>query len=162
MENRTTATVTSVALLKKRNGVLNLVVDLQLDNPSETSRAWYDLPDDPHALSFKKGDRVEVEWSTRESRGKTYYNSTILTAEGSANRDENLEQLQKEFEANEEKKVSNGDSALDDLMENFHLCRQAVLDHVDFMDSLNNSETDEAVRQATASLFIEGNRKNLF
>ena len=162
MENRTTATVTNVVLLKKRDGVLNLVVDLQLDDPSETSRAWYDLPDDPHALSFKKGDRVDVEWSTRESRGKTYYNSTILTASGSADPETHLKELQEKFEVKENNKVSNGGSALDDLMENFHLCRQAVLDHVDFMDSLNNSETDEAVRQATASLFIEGNRKNLF
>lgn len=144
-----------------KSGVKKTRVDIVCENEDGEEIAatqWSNDPADSQLFSFQKGDEVDVEvWQ----RGQ-YWNATILTPVGSND----------DPEAAAERSMSNRfgstnsdyDSIAEEVVAFFGLVRQTVNNNAELSASIRHLDDDaqeEVRRQATASTFIELNRKGL-
>jgi hypothetical protein len=142
---------------KTRAQLLKARVDIKVDDVVATY--WSDDAVDPHIFSFAKGDEVDVEYWQQGN----FWNARILNAYGSVSEDE-----VKDIAAASHGKITNPgantdfDSITDELAAMFAGCRSTLINNVEMQQALadlSEQQREEVIRQGTASLFIELQRR---
>lgn len=130
-------------------------VDIKVDGIVATY--WSDDPADDHVFSFIKGDEVEVEYWEQGN----FWNAKIISPYGSADaREAAAESMEKVFAP----KSGDFENEADELAAVFAGARAAVLNNPEMsamLSELSEDQSHQVVMQATASVFIELNKRGL-
>ena len=151
------ATINSQPFMAENSlGVLTGRTSVLTEN-GDRANCFFDDPYDLKLFSFAIGDEVEV--TVKES--KNFLNATIKTPVGS------VEDAAAAMELAKVRYDSNKcDDQMDRAMKIYTHARLTVLENEDFMNSILVNREDypdvfeDVVKSATASIFIEFNRKN--
>lgn len=142
---------------KTRSGVYKAKVDVQIDDVKATY--WSDDTHDKHLFSFQQGDKVDVEYWQRGN----FWNCEIVSAKGSVSNPEGAAN-----DANDKMNQPTGDFAhtVEELATLYGAIRAEVMASEKIAETvaageLSDELREEVYRQATASIFIEANRRNL-
>lgn len=115
------------------------------------AKIFFDDPHSDHMFSFRDGDEVDVEWWKKGE----WLNANLLTPQGTANPEEQLEQALK---------VQSGNGVLDLYARTIILIRQTLRDN-DLESTVDEDVTLDAVeetyRTTANSIFIELNKKGV-
>ena len=147
-------------IIKTRTGAKTGILSVTVEGYDKNANVFFNDPKDLKLHSFKEGDEIEVTDVSENDKG--YVNCTIATPVGSV---EDPQAAMEQADNAYEKAESYADKAAL-LMGIYDHCRATVEASDSFMDSIGHLEKEypdiheETVRAATASVFIEFNRKN--